>query len=105
MNIVIAGDFAPRARLAKQIDEHKYGEVFSEELRKLILSADFSVVNLESPIVESYFKPISKCGPNLRCTSDAVDAIKYAGFSVATMANNHILDYGWGGGECFGRLL
>ena len=94
MNILIAGDFAPSARLAKQIEEKKYSEVFSENIRGIIKSADFSFVNFESPIVETDYKPIPKCGPNLRCTKEAAEAVRYAGFTGVTMANNHILDYG-----------
>lgn len=95
MKILIAGDFAPsQARLAKQIEEKKFSEVFSEDLRKIVQSADFSFVNFESPIVENGYKPIPKCGPNLRCTKEAAEAVCYAGFTGVTMANNHILDYG-----------
>lgn len=95
MKILIAGDFAPsRARLAKQIEEKRFSEVFSEDLRKIVQSADFSFVNFESPIVENGYKPIPKCGPNLRCTKEAAEAVRYAGFTGVTMANNHILDYG-----------
>lgn len=94
MKLLIAGDFAPRARLANQIENRKFAEIFPENLREIISSADFSFVNFESPIVEDSFSPISKCGPNLRCSSKAVDAVKYAGFTGVTMANNHILDYG-----------
>ena len=94
MKVIICGDFAPRARLAKQIEEKKYSEVFSENIRGIIKSADFSFVNFESPVVEEGYKPIPKCGPNLRCTPEAAEAVKYAGFTGVTMANNHILDFG-----------
>lgn len=94
MKILIAGDFAPRARLAKQIKEKRFSEVFSENLRKIVQSVEFSFVNFESPIVENGYKPIPKCGPNLRCTKEAAEAVRYAGFTGVTMANNHILDYG-----------
>lgn len=94
MKILIAGDFAPRARLAKQIENKKFSEVFSENIREIIKSADFSFVNFESPIVETGYKPIPKCGPNLRCTKEAAEAVRYAGFTGVTMANNHILDFG-----------
>ena len=94
MKILIAGDFAPRARLAKQIEDKKFSEVFSENVREIIKSADFSFVNFESPIVETGYKPIPKCGPNLRCTKEAAEAMRYAGFTGVTMANIHILDYG-----------
>ena len=94
MKVLIAGDFAPRARLAKQIENGKFSEVFSEDIREVIKSADFSFVNFESPIVEEGYKPIPKCGPNLRCTPEAAEAVRYAGFTGVTMANNHILDFG-----------
>lgn len=97
MKVIIAGDFAPRARLAKQIKDKRFSEVFPENLRAIIKSADFSFVNFESPIVEDAYQPISKCGPNLRCTPEAAEAVKYAGFTGVTMANNHILDYGFDG--------
>lgn len=94
MKILIAGDFAPRHRLAKQIEKRDFQEIFSDNLVATIKSADYSLVNFESPIIEKDFKPIKKCGPNLGCTPDAADAIKYAGFTAVAMANNHILDYG-----------
>ena len=94
MRVLIAGDFAPRARLAKQIEERKFSEVFPEDVRKVIKSADFSFVNFESPVVEDGYKPIPKCGPNLRCTPEAAEAVRYAGFTGVTMANNHVLDFG-----------
>ena len=93
MKIIVAGDFAPRARLAKQIEERKFSEVFPEDVRKVIKSADFSFVNFESPVVEDGYKPIPKCGPNLRCTPEAAEAVRYAGFTGVTMANNHVLDF------------
>lgn len=94
MKVLIAGDFAPRARLAKQIEEKRYSEVFPDNLCKVIKSADFSFVNFENPVVEDGYKPIPKCGPNFRCTPEAAEAVKYAGFTGVTMANNHILDFG-----------
>lgn len=94
MKVLIAGDFASRARLAKQIEEKRFSEVFPENLREIIRSADFSFVNFENPVVEEGYQPILKCGPNLRCTPKAAEAIKFAGFTGVTMANNHILDFG-----------
>ena len=94
MRVLIAGDFAPRARLAKQIEERKFSELFPDDVREVIKSADFSLVNFESPVAEEGYQPISKCGPNLSCTPEAAEAVRYAGFTGVTMANNHILDYG-----------
>ena len=97
MKVIIAGDFAPRHRLAEQVEYRKFQEIFPDNIVSLITSADYSLVNFESPVREKDFKPIKKCGPNLGCTPDAADAIKYAGFTAVTMANNHILDYGTAG--------
>ena len=94
MKVLIAGDFAPGARLARQIEARNFSEVFPENLRDTIKSADFSFVNFESPVVEKGYKPITKCGPNLHCTPEAAAAVKYAGFTGVTLANNHILDFG-----------
>ena len=94
MNILIAGDFAPMSRLAELVEGRRFPEVFSEELRNVVRAADFSLVNFESPIVEDSYKPISKCGPNLKCSKAAAEAVRYAGFTGVTFANNHILDYG-----------
>lgn len=94
MDILIAGDFVPSVRVAKLIKEKRFGEVFPEDLRDLIHSTDFSFVNFESPVIEKGYKPIPKCGPNLGCTEEAVEAVKYAGFTGVTMANNHIFDFG-----------
>lgn len=97
MKVIISGDFAPRHRLAKQVEERAFQDIFPDELVTIIKSADYSLVNFESPIIDKGFKPIKKCGPNLGCTSDAADALKYAGFTAVTMANNHIFDYGTDG--------
>lgn len=94
MRVLIAGDFAPSARLAHQIEEERYSDIFPKNLRTVIKSADFSFVNFESAIADSECHPILKCGPNLKCSPKAADAIRYAGFTGVTMANNHILDYG-----------
>lgn len=92
--ILIAGDFAPRARIAKLISEESYAEIFDEVI-PFTSNVDYSILNLEAPIVASSFaKPIDKCGPTLKCSPRTIDAIKYAGFDLVTLANNHFLDYG-----------
>lgn len=94
MNILIAGDFSPMERLFNLIESKRFAEVFPKDTCDTIRKADFSFVNFESPIVEDDLKPIPKCGPNLKCSKNAVEAVRYAGFTGVTLANNHILDYG-----------
>lgn len=94
MKVLVAGDFAPSGRVSTLIREKRFAEVFPKDICDAIKSADFSFVNFESPIAEDSYVPISKCGPNLCCSEEFAEAIKYAGFTGVTMANNHILDYG-----------
>ena len=92
--ILIAGDFAPRARVAKLIDEGRSEDIF-EQVSPLTSRSDYSIVNLEAPVVEqTSVQPITKYGPNLKCSAKAIDALVNAGFNMVTLANNHFYDYG-----------
>ena len=93
MKILFAGDYVPRNRLLPIVEKGDYEYVFGE-VRDIISKIDYAVLNFESPIAEESDRSISKCGPNLRCTTNAVDAIRYAGFKCATLANNHVRDFG-----------
>ncbi len=92
MRVLIGGDFCPQERVAQLIEAGMGHEVFAD-VTKVVSDADYSIVNLECPIVEHWATPIEKCGPNLKATSVAVDAIKDAGFQCVTLGNNHIYDY------------
>ena len=95
MKLIIAGDFCQRHRVDEAVRKRRFGELF-DEVRTIINTADYSIVNFEFPIIldSTNAKPIFKCGPNLQGTIEAVDAVKYAGFNCCTLANNHILDQG-----------
>ena len=92
MKILIAGDFYPRYRIAEKVEAGDFS--FFDDIRKETEKADFSIVNFEFPIATSEDKPIAKNGPNLKGADKSIEAIKYAGFDIATLANNHTLDYG-----------
>lgn len=92
MKILIAGDYCPQDRISEMVEKADYS--FFNEIKPIIESHDLSVVNFECPVVNPEDLPIEKSGPNLKAIPNAVNAIKYAGFNVATTANNHILDYG-----------
>ena len=96
MNIVVAGDFVPSFRLESLVREEKYDTILGD-IKNIISSSDFSILNFESPIVKEDFKPIIKNGPNLSCTVNALEAIKWTGFNCITLANNHVYDYGANG--------
>lgn len=93
INILFAGDFAPIGRVAEKMGK-KHVEVLFKDVVFLVQKSDFSVVNLESPVVEGDVPKLEKNGPNLKCSAKAVDALKWCGFQMATLANNHIYDYG-----------
>lgn len=94
MNVLIAGDYYPNRRVLSLIENNEIA-VIDDELRNLVSSADYSVFNYESPIVtRTDSKPIVKAGPSLKSTVKAAQYIKDVGFKMATLANNHILDYG-----------
>lgn len=93
MKILVAGDFCDRYRVSESIANNDYASMF-DGIKPVVSSCDFSVVNFEFPILFGQDSPILKCGPNLKGQPDAVEAIKYAGFNICTLANNHILDQG-----------
>ncbi len=93
MEILIAGDLCPLERVADLIAAKQYASV-CRSVKPVIEAANYSLVNLECPVVEHPAQPIPKCGPNLKTTREAVDMVACAGFKAVTLANNHILDYG-----------
>lgn len=93
MNILIAGDFVPQYRTLKKLNEHKFDEIF-EQVKDKVAKFDYSILNLEAPIVIGNGQSIKKCGPNLRAPIDVIDLLKYTGFKCVTLANNHLYDYG-----------
>lgn len=95
MKLLIAGDFCDSHRVSKYIEEKNFSPVIND-CRKVIVNSDIRIVNFEFPIVDEHFPamPISKAGPLLKGNRNSVDFLKYAGFNVCTLANNHILDQG-----------
>ena len=93
IKILIAGDFCPLDRVSKLIDTCEYQSIL-KDIIQYTAQADYSIVNLEAPVVHTEEHAIDKCGPNLKCSDNAVKALKYAGFDMTTLANNHFYDYG-----------
>lgn len=91
INIFISGDFAPRMRVNEIIAKREYGLLYNDIL-PIIKASDIAITNLESPLLEEG-KPIAKTGPNLKAPLKSIEAIKYAGFDMVTLANNHMMDY------------
>lgn len=98
MEVLVAGDFCPRYRVAEIFEKGDYKSVLGD-VKDTITDADYSIVNFECPITKGEEQPIDKCGPNLRCTEKGMEAVKWAGFDCVTLANNHFLDYGKDGAK------
>jgi poly-gamma-glutamate synthesis protein (capsule biosynthesis protein) len=95
INILITGDFYGGNRVEEVLLNKQYDLLFNDFL-PYIRNADLSITNLESPLIING-QPIKKTGPNLKSNPELINAIKYAGFNLLTLANNHILDYGKAG--------
>ena len=93
VTILIAGDYSPKECFQKAIDDGDYKDLF-QGLREIISSADYSVVNFETTIPTLESKPIEKVGSHLYAKENSLEPLKYLGFKMLTMANNHFLDYG-----------
>lgn len=94
-SILFGGDICPQERVEELLLEKKYSDVFSD-LEAVTSGYDFSIVNLECPVVENgdICKPIEKCGRNLKCSGEIVNALAEAGIKGVALANNHVRDYG-----------
>ena len=92
MNVFIAGDCCPVNRILDEIhkgkDDNIWGFIKSE-----ISSCDYSVVNLECPIVGSK-KPeyLLSTRPSLYSDETAIVSLKNLGINCVTLANNHFKD-------------
>lgn len=89
--IMVTGDWAPLRDSAERVvadPEGIYGD-----LLPLLRRADLAVTNVEGVLGDAG-SPIRKDGPNLRGPAAAVAALRAPPFHVATMANNHVFDFG-----------
>ena len=98
MRIIVSGDYCPRERVASEIERGNFSSLF-KEVKSVLDDSDYSIVNLECPVVENVAHPIMKCGPNLKCNNKGIEALKWTGFDCVTLANNHFYDYGEEGVE------
>jgi len=89
--VIICSDWAP-IRGFKDIiledPEAVYGDLLPE-----LRDGDMRIVNLECPLVDEG-SPVSKSGAVLKGISDHISGLSRIPFEVATLANNHVFDYG-----------
>ena len=92
MKVLIAGDFVPNCRTISPINSGDFRCI--DQLKPIIQSADYSIVNYESPVLLGDSNRILKTGPSLSCSERAMECVAQAGFNCITLANNHFRDYG-----------
>lgn len=103
--ILICGDFCPIGR-ANSILNRGLGEMLLEDWRGLLSKMDYSIINLECPVLkDNTINPIEKVGPCLYATEQSVKLLCDVGFNMVTLANNHFFDYGQKGVEDTLELL
>lgn len=92
MKLIVCGDFAARYQLYHTIENDTVGNNF-DEVRPYFANADYSILNLESPISEGN-NGIKKSGPTLKAPHNTIKVIKDLGIKCVTLANNHFMDQG-----------
>ena len=93
ISVLVAGDYSPKERLQKALDDGTYTAMFSG-VRDIVSSVDYSIVNFETTVPTVDSKPIPKVGCHLYAKENAFDLLTFLGFRMLTMANNHVMDYG-----------
>ncbi len=89
--IMVTADWAPleaHEELIPSQPEAVYGDLLAE-----IRAADLAITNLECVLGDAG-QPILKAGPNMRYDAAALVGLTAVPFHVATLANNHVFDYG-----------
>jgi poly-gamma-glutamate synthesis protein (capsule biosynthesis protein) len=94
-SILITGDFCPVNRTSEMISGGSFKDIFNDFL-PLITNADLAITNLECPLTKSE-SGINKIGPSMKGPVNSAKALAAAGFKLVTLANNHIMDYGYAG--------
>lgn len=97
ISLFIAGDIVPKGIQPEEFS--KKGEKIFETMKPYISDSDFSIANLEAPVIKEKATPIKKSGPCLGVAPTTVDVLKCVGFDIFTLANNHFFDQGQTGVE------
>ncbi len=89
--MLIGGDLAPTRSNYLNFEKGDIKSLVDEKLLDMILSVDFRIFNLETPLTDTA-KPILKDGPNLIAPVRTINGIKAFSPVILGLANNHILD-------------
>lgn len=94
INIIFGGDFCPVGPIENGLTCNKFSaESIFGNIKNEFDQADLRIFNLETPLTE-HGEAIPKTGSCFRATPNTASLLRYLGINVATLANNHIRDYG-----------
>lgn len=97
LRIVAVGDILLGRGVGKRLQDGKKGYIYPfEKVADILKSGDVVFGNLEEPITSSTHSLTGiKQGGKwiLKNEPEALEGIKYAGFNLLSLANNHIMDY------------
>ena len=95
IKIKIVGDIAPIG-INENLFINKNAERLFSGFHDLLAQSDLAIANIECPLTDTC-KPIRKLGINLKASTKCIKGIKLSCISLASLANNHIMDYGVSG--------
>lgn len=87
VSLTISGDFCVTT-------DYVGSNLLNDTIIELFRKQDFNILNLECPVLSDEGKKIIKQGPHLKSNDQIFNHLKSLNINVATLANNHILDYG-----------
>ncbi len=87
--LLVAGDYALAREEAPTAET-----TISAPIRDRIRDAEYSIVNFEAPIPGEGAEAVPKSGPTKENPPEAPKAVAEAGFDAASLANNHVGDFG-----------
>lgn len=91
--LMLAGDVMLARGVERSIrDKHRDWSFLFDEVRPLLVDADFAFANLENPI-SGRGEKVEKLHV-FNASPETVPALKGSGFDAFSLANNHTLDYG-----------
>jgi poly-gamma-glutamate synthesis protein (capsule biosynthesis protein) len=95
VSVIIGGDVYPGGKHMTFFEQGAAVQIFGPLLSEF-LEADFTIVNLESPLYDGN-SPILKDGPVLKASTKSINGMKSAGICAVNLANNHVFDHGEAG--------
>lgn len=90
MEIIILGDVGASIKNMQAFCRAE-DDLFSKDIQTICDNADVVLLNLEKPLTDIQ-TPLGKCPPDYIAPTETINGIKMLHPTIATLANNHIMD-------------